>query len=108
MVTVELALGMPALVLMGLVLAWLVGLGAAQGGLVQAAREGARAAGRGDSPTQVLAAVHQVAPDAGVAVRRTRDRVEVIVHLRREPPLRLLRPLARELRASATGWREQP
>jgi hypothetical protein len=107
MVTVELALGLPALVAVAVMLAWLVSLGVAQGGLAQAAREGARAAARGESAATVRATVQRLAPGSVVEVRSSGERVLVTAVLRREPPVRLLRPLAPPLRASATSWREQ-
>jgi hypothetical protein len=107
MVTVELAVGLPALVAVAVMLAWLLSLGVAQGGLAEAAREGARAAARGESSATVRAAVQRLAPGAVVAVRSSGERVVVTAVLRREPPMRLLRPFGRHLRASATSWREQ-
>ncbi len=108
MVTAELAVGLPGLVVVAVVLAWLLSLGAAQAGLAQAAREGARAAARGEPTTSVRAAVHRLVPDAVVVVRTRGEQVVVTAQLRREPPMALLQPLARDLAASATGWRERP
>ncbi len=106
MVTAELALGIPALVAVVLALAWLLSLGVTQGVVAQAAREGARAAARGEPATVVRAAARQVAPDASVTVRRSGGTVSVTASVTRTPPIRLLRPLRREVRASATSWRE--
>ena len=106
MVTAELALGIPALVAVVLALAWLLSLGVTQGVVAQAAREGARAAARGEPATVVRAAARQVAPDAAVTVRRSGGTVSVTASVTRTPPIRLLRPLRREVRASATSWRE--
>jgi len=107
MVSAELAVAVPALVAVVLALAWLVGLGAAQGLVSQAAREGARAAARGETGTAVRTAAQQVAPGARVTIRRSGRFVVVTAELTRTPPSRLLRPLGRDVRASATTWQEQ-
>jgi hypothetical protein len=106
MVTAELALAIPALVAVVVSLAWLLSLGVTQGVLAQAAREGARAAARGESAGVIRAAAWQVAPDADVTIRRSGGSVSVTASLSRNPPIRFLRPLRREVRASATSWRE--
>ena len=106
MVSAELAVAIPALAAVVLVLAWLVGLGATQGVVAQAAHEGARVAARGESSAAVRTAVAQLAPGARVAIRRSGRSVVVTAVLTRTPPSRLLRPLARDVRASATAWRE--
>ncbi len=106
MVTAELALAIPALVSVVLALAWLLSLGVTQGVVAQAAREGARAAARGESTGVVREAARQVAPEAAVQVRRSGGRVWVTASVTRNPPIRFLRPLRREVRASATSWRE--
>jgi hypothetical protein len=106
MVTAEMALALPALVAVVVALAWLLSLGVTQGVVAQAAREGARAAARGESEGLVLAAARQVAPEAAVTVRRSGGVVSVTARVTRTPPIRFLRPLRREVRASATSWRE--
>ncbi len=106
MVTAELALAIPALVAVVAALAWLLGLGVTQGLVAQAAREGARAAARGEAVSVIRAAARQVAPGASVTVRRSGQVVSVTAAVTRTPPLRFLRPLGREVRASATSWRE--
>jgi hypothetical protein len=108
MVTAELAVALPALVLVVMALAWGLGLAASQAMLSQAAREGARAASRGEGAAEVTRAVHQVVADAAVAVRRSGGRVVVVLRVRRVPGLRVLNPLGRELQASATAWQEVP
>jgi hypothetical protein len=108
MVTAELAVSLPALVLVVLALAWGLGLGASQALLDQAAREGARAAARGESPAEVTRVVHRLVGDAVVTVRRSGDRIVVAVRVSRVPGPRMLHPLRRELRASATAWWERP
>jgi Flp pilus assembly protein TadG len=106
MVTAEMALAIPALVAVVVALAWLLSLGVTQGLVAQAAREGARAAARGESAGSVRAVARQVAPEAAVTVRRTGTSVRVTAAVTRTPPIRFLRPLRREVRASATSWRE--
>lgn len=106
MVSAELALAIPALVIVVLALAWLVALGVSQGIVAQAAREGARSAARGDSAATVRAAVTGLAPGALVSIRRDAGSVTVVASLERTPPVGFLRPLRREVRATATGWRE--
>jgi Flp pilus assembly protein TadG len=106
MVTAELALAIPALVAVVVALAWLLSLGVTQGLVAQAAREGARAAARGESSGSVREVARQVAPEAAVTVRRSGRSVWVTASVTRTPPVRFLRPLRREVRASATSWRE--
>ena len=106
MVTAETALAIPALVAVVVALAWLLSLGLTQGVVAQAAREGARAAARGESAVAVRSAAQRVAPDASVTIRRTGATVSVTASVRRTPPVRFLRPLGGEVRASATSWRE--
>ncbi len=106
MVTAELALAIPALVAVVVALAWLLSLGLTQGVMAQAAREGARAAARGEPASVVRAAARQVAPEAAVTVRRSGQSVSVTASVTRTPPIRFLRPLRRQVRASATSWRE--
>ena len=106
MVSAELALAIPALVAVVAALAWLLGLGVTQGLVAQAAREGARAAARGETVAVVRATARQVAPDATVVVRRSGRLVSVTTAVTRTPPVRFLRPLRREVRASASSWRE--
>jgi hypothetical protein len=60
--TAELALTLPLLVAVTLGLVWLLSVGAAQVRIVDAARESARAAARGDSPDVAVARGLQVAP----------------------------------------------
>lgn len=66
-VTAELALGMPLLCAVTLGLVWLLSVGVAQIRTVDAAREAARVAARGDDPGAAVAAGERVAP-TGVAV----------------------------------------
>lgn len=108
MVTAEIALALPALIGVVLALIWVIALGMAQGQVAQAAREGARAAARGESAADVRRTVAQLLPEARTGLVRDGRSVEVTVTLGREPPIRFLRPLARHLSASATSWRELP
>ena len=108
MVSAELAMAVPALVLVTLALAWLVGLGASQAMLGQAAREGARAAARGEGRAAIVHVVHEVVPDARVGVRQSGELVVVSLEVRRAPGSPVLRILARDLRASATAFQELP
>ena len=108
MVSAELALTIPALVAVVAALIWLVGLAMTQGAVAQAAREGARAAARGEPAPVVRSAVRAVIPGAEVAIRRSGATVTVIARVTRTPPIRWLAPLRRDLRASATTrWEEQ-
>lgn len=106
MVTAEMAVAMPALVAVAAMLAWVLALGGLQATVAHAAREGARAAARGESAGQVRAAVTDVVPGATVSVHRSGSAVVVSAVVRRDPPLRLLRPLVREIRSTATSWWE--
>jgi Flp pilus assembly protein TadG len=79
-VTAETAVVLPVLVLLVGVLVWGVLAGAAQVRCVDAAREAARAAARGDPPGQVLAVARRIAPrDAVVRVSETGGTVVVRV-----------------------------
>ena len=64
-VTAELALAMPLLVGVTVGLAWLLSVGVAQVRVVDAARETARAASRGDDPGAAVAAGERVVPPGG-------------------------------------------
>lgn len=69
-------MALPLLVAVTVGLVWLLAVGAAQVRVVDAARETARAAARGDSDAEALALGRQVAPaGADVAVASTGDRV---------------------------------
>jgi hypothetical protein len=66
--TAELALGIPLLVSLTIVLAWLLSIGIAQVRMVDAAREAARASARGDPQRVAVALGLRVAPGASVSV----------------------------------------
>jgi len=79
-VTAEAAVVLPVLVLFALGLAWLVALGATQVRLLDAARETARAAARGDDPVTSVGLGRRVATDgARISVRDEGDTIEVTV-----------------------------
>lgn len=67
-VTAELALGIPLLLTLTWGLVWLLSVGEAQVRIVDAAREAARAAARGDAPAACAARGEQVAPGSTVVV----------------------------------------
>ena len=66
--TAELALAIPVLVSLTIGLVWLLAVGEAQVRMVDAARETARAAARGDAEVAAVARGEQVAPGATVTV----------------------------------------
>ncbi len=101
-------MALPALAFVAVALAWLLTLGVTQVVLAQAVREGARAAARGDSPAEVRQTVRDLAPGAVVRIGRRGGMVRVRASVRAEPPIRLLRPLGREVSATASAWWEQP
>lgn len=85
MVTVETAVVIPVLVALTLILVWIVSLGIAQVRLVDAAREAARMAARGDSESKATSMAERIAPDGSVVEIETTDgvarvRVEFTVH----------------------------
>jgi Flp pilus assembly protein TadG len=68
-VTAELALGLPLLVSLTIGLVWLLAVGEAQVRVVDAARETARAAARGDAGSEAIARGTEVSPGATVTLR---------------------------------------
>jgi hypothetical protein len=79
-VTAEAAAVLPILVLFALGLAWLVSVGGTQVRALDAARETARAAARGEGPGTSLGLGRQVAPSgASISVRDEGDVVVVTV-----------------------------
>ena len=79
-VTAELVVALPALVLTLSAVLWGVGAGAAQLRCLDAAREGARTAARGEPTAEVIAAVRRAAPEgAAVRISRSGDLVQVSV-----------------------------
>ncbi|MDQ3627952.1 MAG: pilus assembly protein [Actinomycetota bacterium] len=110
MVTAEAALVIPMLLLVAVVCGWIVAVGAAQVRLIDAAREGARLAGRGEPPAVVEAAIEQTGPDGTTGqVSPGANTVTVHVSARVEPGLPLLDLLpAVTLDSSATSALEVP
>ncbi len=106
MVTAEAAVVLPTLVLATVVLLWFVALVAHQASLVQAAREAARAAARGDTVEDVRGIVLRQVPGGQVSVVGTADEITVRVSDSAPRGPRLLRPLQRQLSATATTLRE--
>jgi TadE-like protein len=108
MVTAEAAMVIPVLLLVTVALAWLVTLGIAQVRCLDAAREGARLAARGEPPGAVTAAAERAGPDGTRVVVDTADgtvtvRVEAVV----APDVPLLDQLPGvTLSAEATSARE--
>lgn len=79
-VTAELAVALPALVLTLAAALWGVGAGSAQVRCLDAAREGARSAARGEPAAEVLAAARRAAPSgATIKVSRRDGLVHVAV-----------------------------
>lgn len=89
-VTAELALGIPVLVSLTIGLVWLLTIGVAQVRMVDAARETARAAARGDSASEAVDEGSRVAPDAIVTVSTTGTDVRATASDVVEPPGGLL------------------
>ncbi|MEU8787832.1 TadE family type IV pilus minor pilin [Streptomyces sp. NPDC048643] len=89
-VTAEAAVVLPSLVLVGIALVWALLAASAQIQCVDAARAGARAAARQDSPEAVVATARRAAPaGAKVTVSREADLVRVTVDARTPGPTEL-------------------
>jgi hypothetical protein len=85
-VTAETAVVLPALVVLLGAALWAVAVAGAQVRCVDAARDGARAAARGEPDAAVVAAAKLAGPpDCDVEVTRVGDRVVVAVHARIGP-----------------------
>jgi len=90
MVTAEAALVIPVLLAVTMALCWGIAVGAAQVRLIDAAREGARLAARGESSDTVDAAVRRIGPPgtrADVSMSGDTVIVEVEAHVSPELPL---------------------
>jgi hypothetical protein len=72
--TAELALAIPLLLSLTIGLVWLLSVGAAQVRMVDAAREAARAAARGDPVAEAEARGEQIAPPGSTVDVVSRDR----------------------------------
>jgi hypothetical protein len=91
MVTAEAALVIPVLLAVTLALSWAIAVGAAQVRLIDAAREGARLAARGESSGTVEAHVRRIGPPGSrVAVSVADGTVTVTVEAHVSPGLPLL------------------
>jgi len=107
-VTAETAMAMPLLLLVALAMAWLVSVGLVQMQVVDAAREGARALARGESPERAASLARQAAPGAEVDLGTEGGTVVVRVHRRVTPPGGLLDALAgMTARSTATAVDEE-
>lgn len=108
MVTAETATVLPFLVLMTLALAWMIAIGIAHVRCIDAAREGARVAARGDGTAAAVAVAARVAPSgARVEIDEGDGVVDVTVTVRAVPPVPLLGgALAVQLSATATAAQE--
>jgi Flp pilus assembly protein TadG len=85
-VTAETAMVLPVLALLLVAALWAVAVAGAQLRCVDAARDGARAAARGESDADAIAVAKVAAPDgADVELGRTADRVVVVVRARVGP-----------------------
>lgn len=108
MVTAEAAMVIPVLLLVTVALTWLVTLGIAQVRCVDAAREGARLAARGESSGAIMAAVRRAGPaGAQATVEETAAGMTVSVEAAVVPDVPLLDHLpAVTLHADATSTAE--
>jgi Flp pilus assembly protein TadG len=107
-VTAEVAVALPALVLVTVVLVWLVSVAAAQIRCADAAREAARALARGDQSASAEALVARTAPDGSSMTSETeKGLVEVSVRATVRPPGSLGHLLpASTVIGSAVAWQE--
>jgi TadE-like protein len=106
-VTAETAVLLPVLVALMAVLTWGVLVGSAQIRCVDAAREAARSAARGDPPGQVVAAARAAAPEgAAVEVSERGGSVRVVVSARSRGPGVLGGLLSLQVSGSASALRE--
>lgn len=93
-VTAEAAMAIPVLLGLTLGLVWLVALAAAQVRVVDAAREVARSAARGDAATQAVDAGRRVAPEGTrFTLRQGAEQVTVTARVRVKGPGGLFRAL---------------
>ena len=108
MATAELAVAIPALVLVVAVFLGALGLGIDEIRCLDGAAAGARLAARGEPTAAVVAEASRLAPPgAAVSVVLSGERVTVSVRAAVPPVLRWIRTLAAP-RASATAWLEDP
>lgn len=109
MVTAEAAMVLPVLLLVTVALAWLVTLGIAQVRCLDAAREAARLAARGEPPEVVTAAAQRAGPPGvRASIDRSGETVTVDVEAVVVPDVPLLDRLPGvTLEAEATSMAEQ-
>jgi Flp pilus assembly protein TadG len=105
-VTAEAALVLPLLVGLTLALVWLLSLAGQQVRVVDAAREAARAAARGDPDSVAIERALVAAPGASVTVSHADGEVAVTVTSRVSGPGGGLAALAGELSARAVAAEE--
>lgn len=107
-VTAEAAMAIPVLLGLTLGLLWLVALAAAQVRVVDAAREVARSAARGDAVTRAVDAGRRVAPEGtSFTVRRGAEQVTVTARVRVKGPGGLFQALPGvTLRSTAVAVQE--
>lgn len=108
MVTAEFAVSLLGLTVVTGALIGTVALAGLQLRCTEAARAGARAAARGETPTQVESATHDVLPGAAVLVTSTGDRIRVRVTWRRSNQVALLAWLPGEVSAESVATTESP
>ncbi|MGI8334986.1 TadE family type IV pilus minor pilin [Actinomadura scrupuli] len=85
--TIEIAVALPALMLVTVAALWGITTASAQVACVDAVRAGARAAARGESLPAVQAVVERAAPAGAKAeIRRGRDTTTVAVQVSLRPP----------------------
>jgi Flp pilus assembly protein TadG len=108
-VTAELAMALPVLLALTAVLAWMLGVGAAQIRVVDASREAARVLARGDDPARARELALRIAPArATVAITYHGSDVVVETSAQVRPPGRLLGSLGGvTVRSTALAAREQ-
>jgi hypothetical protein len=109
-VTAEIAAALPALVVVVIGAVWMVVIAVAQLRCVDAAREAARAAARGEEPAVVSSLAKGVAPDGAIVrIRANGDLVSVTVAVRVPVPLPFGDTVpAPTVRAEAAAVLEQP
>lgn len=108
--TAELAVALPAVALTAAVIAGAAQVAVAQIACVDAARAGARAAARGDTPSRVQEVAQSAAREGGepVIVTTTVARAGVVVRVRRAVHVLLPRGPAVTVTGAATAEPEQP
>lgn len=107
MVTLEVALALPLIVVAVVAGAVLLAAGATQARLTDAARATARELARGDSAGDALAAGRHVAPDAEVSIVRVGPVIEVAASQQIRGPGPVLGALSRTMTASVVTSAEE-